>query len=359
MNVLYDNQIFTWQRFGGISRYFVELIKNLDDDVRYELPLIFSDNQYLQTDHITSYRRFLIRKEFKGKGRIVAAANQFAFNRALCRGKQIDIVHPTYYDPKSVALIGSKPFVLTVYDMTHEMYPSLFASADLTAVNKKILCEKAAKIIAISHNTKRDLVKIYGVDPSKIEVIYLGQSFERNTDCTMELPARFVLFTGQRDGYKNFERFARAFARLEDVDLICTGKSFDAAEAQLLQELGIANRVRSIFATDKQLAELYARASLFVFPSLYEGFGIPILEAFAAQCPIALSDRSSFPEIARDAGAYFDPTDVESIYQTMDTVLSNERLQNEMVAKGQVELEKFSWKKMAEQTCQVYKSLIK
>lgn len=357
MNILYDNQIFTWQRFGGISRYFVELIKNLDADVEYKLPLFSSDNQYLEDNNLAQYRHLFGKKDFKGKKRIVSTLNNMAFDRAL-RRNIVDIVHPTYYDQRFLGHIGSRPFVLTVHDMTHEVCASFFHANDSTSLNKKTLCKKASKIITVSHNTKKDLVELFGVNPNKIEVIHLGQSFSRSTDQTLYLPDRYVLFTGQRGGYKNFDRFVRAFAMLHDIDLICTGSPFSASELALFKTLGISARVRSIFVTDSEMSELYSRASLFVFPSLYEGFGIPILEAFAALCPVALSNRSSFPEIAQGAGAYFDPSDIDSIYETMNKVISDDKLRENMTMQGAVELAKFSWQNMGRRTCETYKSVI-
>lgn len=360
MKVLYDPQIFTWQRFGGISRYFVELIKNIDADVKYKLPICVSNNEYLQKDKIANNRIFFPNCKFRGKNRIIGMLNMISFRLFLKTTKEpFDVFHPTYYDPYFLSSIGSKPLVVTVHDMIHELYAEMFGVDDCTSRNKKILCKRADKIIAISHNTKLDLIKIFDIPEEKIEVVYLGQSFKLSLERTLDLPERYVLFTGNRAGYKNFERFAEAFSRLdENISLICTGTPFSSTEQAMLQKLNVSNRVRLLFASDSQLSELYARASLFVFPSEYEGFGIPVLEAFASHCPIALSNASSFPEVAGEGGAYFDPLDVNSIYETMKKVLEDEYLRQELIANGIKQLEKFSWQKMAHQICELYKSLV-
>lgn len=114
-----------------------------------------------------------------------------------------------------------------------------------------------------------------------------------------------------------------------------------------------------MYVSDKELVEIYSRAELFVFPSEYEGFGLPILEAFATNCPIALSNASCFPEIAEDAGVYFDPLDVESIFSAMKQVLENDVIKKMLIKNGKKQLAKFSWKRAAEETSAVYKSVIK
>ena len=249
--------------------------------------------------------------------------------------------------------------LLTVYDMIHETYPDLFDQHAIEFKNKRILCEKAAKIIAIRENTKKDIVRLCNIDPDKIEVIYLGQSFKKANKHTIQLPEKYILFTGSRWGYKNFKRFAEAFSRLpSDYELVCTGAPFTEEEIQLFQQLNMSQRVHAFFVSDQQLSELYSRALLFVFPSEYEGFGIPVLESMVCGCPVVLSDASSFPEVAGDAGAYFDPLSVDSIYETMHEVLFDEMSRQTLIEKGYQQAEQFSWEKMAKQTLYLYKTIL-
>ncbi len=359
MKILYTSEIFNDQKYGGISRYFVELIDNLDADIKHILPLIISNNEYLRRKKITKNIRLFPNKDFKRKRKTIKSANKIAFKIA-CAKRNFDIVHPTYYDPSFLSRIGSTPFVLTVHDMIHELYPHLY-KGDKTSENKRLLCEKAAKIIAISENTKRDLVNILNIDPNKIEVIYHGNNIQRynNSRMALELPEKYILFTGVRKGYKNFNRFVEAFSKLDkEYMLICTGSKFTSQERELIDKLGIQDRVSVMYVSDKDLAELYSRASLFVFPSEYEGFGIPILEAFACDCPIALSNTSCFPEIAQDGGGYFDPLCVDSIYQTMRSILEDETMRETLIKNGREQLSRFSWQKTARETCAVYRSII-
>jgi glycosyltransferase involved in cell wall biosynthesis len=237
----------------------------------------------------------------------------------------------------------------------------MFKNDTKTTKNKRLLCERAVKIIAISENTKKDLVDIFNIDPSKIEVIYLGQSFNTQLSQTIDLPDRYILFTGQRWGYKNFTRFATAFAQIVEKEkrlkLICTGNPFTPDELLLFNRLRISKSVVHFFANDAQLVELYKKAQAFIFPSEYEGFGIPILEAFACGCPIALSNSSCFPEIAGDAGVYFDPTNIESMVDAIQQILNSNDLRKEIIKKGVLRLSNFSWKRMAKETCSLYRNL--
>ncbi len=291
--------------------------------------------------------------------------NNIAFFNAA-KKKEYNVVHPTYYDTSFLKHIGNTPFVLTVHDMIHEKYAhtDLFKNDSTTSKNKRFLCEKASKIIAVSQNTKKDLIDIFQVDPCKIEVTHLGQSFENRNNKIMHelhLPDRYILFTGQRDGYKNFSRFAEAFAVLhardKDLHLICTGPLLSETETVLLRKLHVLDSVQHLFVNDQQMKELYSKAALFVFPSEYEGFGIPVLESFACGCPIALSDASSFPEVAGSAGVFFDPKNVDSMVDAVSRILNSEKYRTEKIEEGYLQMQKFSWKKMAEETCAIYRGL--
>ncbi len=362
MKVLYTSEIFNNQKFGGVSRYFVEIIDNLDADVKYSLPVCVSENEYLKEKKIVKIIRSLSDMNFYEKRKILRNINKILF-LYKCWRKDFDLVHPTYYDPYFLDHIGEAPFVVTVHDMIHELYPQFFKAGDvtMTTAHKKLLCEKAAKIIAISENTKNDIVEIFNIDPSKIEVVYHGVSFVVSDNFnTLDLPSKYILFTGNRTCYKNFDRFAEAFSKLDkEYHLVCTGSKFSKEENALIDKLSIKDRIHVMYVSDKELVEIYSRAELFVFPSEYEGFGLPILEAFATNCPIALSNASCFPEIAEDAGVYFDPLDVESIFSAMKQVLENDVIKKMLIKNGKKQLAKFSWKRAAEETSAVYKSVIK
>lgn len=360
MKILFDYQIFFNQRFGGISRYFVELLSRFPDSIEFENSLLFSENVYLKESDKRFSKGIEIPK-FRGRNRIIGRLNKVKSIIDL-KTKNYDLFHPTYYDPYFLKYL-KKPYVITVYDMIHEKFQEMFPANDLTKEFKKKSIINADKIIAISQNTKDDLIDIYGLAPEKIEVVHLGHSVDNHNVTPINgIPKTYMLFVGQRGGYKNFERFLKAFSvvnqKNRDIKLICTGTPFNKNEQKLIQDLNLNNEVFRYFVSDTELTFLYQNAICFVYPSLYEGFGIPILEAYAAKCPLALSNTSCFPEIARDGGAYFDPYNIDSMVDTLSTIASDEILRQKLVEKGTRVLSNYSWDKMALETSKIYKSIV-
>ena len=366
MKILYDHQIFTSQKYGGISRYFYELVRELDNisEVEYEIPLLVSNNHYISDKRFVDYIELLPNKQFRGKHRIFKLINK-PNNIWKLKQQKFDIFHPTYYDPYFLKYLGNKPFVLTVYDMIHEKFSDMFSSTDKTTEQKRLLVEKATKIIAISESTKKDLIELFGTDESKIEVVYLGNSMFPKTDIKLdfEIPKRYLLFVGGRGAYKNFERFIKSVSQLltqdKEIFVLCTGGGkFSSSEIQLFNELEISKQVLQYNLDDDSLAYFYKNALAFIFPSLYEGFGIPVLESFACGCPLLCSDVSSLPEVAGNAACYFDPYNEESIRDAVSRVLNDSKFREELINKGYEQLKKFSWKQTAEETKKIYESVL-
>lgn len=358
MRIHYDHQIFQAQKFGGISRYFVELMSRLPKDAMVHNSILFCDNEYLKK---SSHSSGITIPQFKGRNRIVYPLNQSKSLIDISTTKY-DIFHPTYYNPYFIKHLN-KPYVVTVYDMIHEKFSNMFSETDPTQAFKRETILNANRIIAISKKTKEDLIDIYGLSDNKIDVVHLGHSVNNSNIAPVDdIPKDYILFVGQRGGYKNFGNFLKAYALLNrqynDIKLVCTGQPFNKEEQELLHSLGIEKNVSSHFVTDSQLTYLYKNAICFVYPSLYEGFGIPILEAFAAECPLALSNTSCFPEIARDGGEYFNPYDVDSIVDSLIMIVSDSDLRKDMISRGKKVLESFSWDKMATETYEIYKKTI-
>ena len=392
MKVLFDHQVFEMQRFGGISRYFFELINDFskDDDVNWELPVLYSENEYLKNmvffrDRLLSppsmpdpFAAFMFGRQFRGKGLLYRAKNKFFpsapmplpdDNKSKVIKKLIegdfDIFHPTYYDDYFIDYIGDKPFVLTVYDLIHQVFPEflLYEKPD----KSKRLLDKAAKILAISESTKKDLVNIFNIDEQKIVVTLLSNSLDLHTSVVSEefknkFPSQFLLFVGNRTGYKNFLFFMQIFAAIGETEkqlsVVCTGPAFNEKELFFFHQAGIKNRVFHTYVSDAELVFLYKNAVALVFPSMYEGFGLPILEAFGCGCPVLASNTSSMSEIGGDAVIYFEPKSAASMKGALKTVLFNDELKMEKVNKGYLQLQKFSWHKTAAETKEVYKEII-
>lgn len=359
MQVLYDHQNFSNQKYSGISRYFVELIKNCHlSDAQHST--VFSNNYYLHVEYPNQFKMFFPEMEFKGKLWLLNKINKY-YSIKKIQNSDYDVFHPTYYDPYFLNYLRGKPFILTVHDMIHEKYPQYFPKSDQTAENKKILAQKSAKIIAISENTKNDLIKYCDISEGKIQVVYHGNSLNLNDkkQPKLKLPKNYILFVGQRGGYKNYSRFITAVSELlindRELFVVCVGGG-ELLESELfhLRELRIENRVLQINLDDESLAFVYSKALAFVFPSIYEGFGFPVLEAFSCRCPLVCSHTSSLPEIADQGAVYFDPLSQISIYNSVKKVIYDDQLKLKLTKIGTKRLELFTWDKTAKATQDIY-----
>lgn len=358
MKILYDHQMFTLQRFGGVTRYFADLMSHLPAGVEPELALKYSENHYLEQIKPEMLKSFQTPGNFRFRRQLYYFLNQKIAHRAIGKN-DFSLFHPTYYDPYFLRDL-KKPFVLTVHDMIHERYPLQFTFYDHTRERKKLLMERAAHIIAVSENTKKDIVELVGIDEKKISVIHHG--YAQTVKPEPPLFENYILFVGERRGYKNFKRFMQAVAPIlkarRDLKVVCTGNPFEKGEKQFFEMLGIVGQVEQLKATDAMLASLYQHALVFVYPSLYEGFGIPILEAFTNHCPVCVSDRSCFPEVGQEAVLYFDPESLDSIRETISRVLNSPAVAEELRKKGEIRLQDFSIEKMVEETCRVYSQTV-
>ena len=221
-------------------------------------------------------------------------------------------------------------------------------------------------IICISENTRKDLLEIIDVDPQKVSVVHLGYSLSIPASKKMEkiIQHPYLLYVGKRGGYKNFERLLNAYAdsnRLKkDFCLVCFGGGdFISEELDYINHLGISkDRILYCSGDDTLLAKFYFHASAFVYPSLYEGFGIPLLEAMSFSCPVICSNISSIPEVAGDAAEYFDPYSVENIMDAIENVVYSDHKRNHLIPLGLKRIEEFSWEKCAIKTKSIYSSLL-
>jgi glycosyltransferase involved in cell wall biosynthesis len=225
------------------------------------------------------------------------------------------------------------------------------------------MIERADHIIAVSENTKKDLMDICGVKESKISVIYHGYSTIEDFDKTsLKLPSRYILFIGNRKRYKNFYFFISSlkivFKKDQFLKLIVAGSPFSSEELTFIKEQGLEDYIIFRKANDIDLACLYSNAQAFIYPSIYEGFGMPILEAFSYNCPVLLSNTSCFPEIAGDAVIYFDPKNIVDISDKIISVINNTSLREDLILKGRKRLSEFGWNKATQRTFEVYKKVI-
>jgi glycosyltransferase involved in cell wall biosynthesis len=368
MKVLFDTQIFDWQINGGISRYFIELFQRLDhsDDIDLLFKCAHSYNTYIRDTKWLVKKPVLKNLHFKGKLRALKAINERInrrYSNRVLRDARTDLFHPTYYEPYFLDLVGKTPFILTVYDLTHEKFFAKGASLDVMLAKKKKLIEAASHIVSISENTKKDVIEYYGIDPAKITTIYLASSFDpgHKKGAVQPIDGDYVLFVGSRSGYKNFAGFAKEIGEVlkkHNIKLVVAGGGeLSGAETSLFKTLGIEDRI--VFfphVSDDHLKQLYEKALVFIFPSLYEGFGIPVLEAMQCNCPVLLSNNSSLPEVGGEAADYFDPFTEGSLCDSLDHLIRDEKRRAEMKKQGIVQAAKFNWDNTADRHIEVYKT---
>ncbi len=362
LKILFDHQTFSIQRYGGISRYFANLSTGLNKmpGINTKIAALYSDNEYIKNVDIPLNNAF-------GKKLFTGHFNRiYRWNSRYCilnmQLNNFDVFHPTYYDPYFFNYL-KKPFAVTVHDMIHELVPEQFDDHAKVIAQKKVMIQKADAIIAISEYTKQDIIKFYPQVENKITVVHHGYAFPSQNNVNDKIADRFILYVGERHFYKNFTNFIKAIAPLLNEDpqlnLICAGGGkFTAHELQLLSSLNIQNQCKQISATDVELQQLYKSALLFAFPSFLEGFGLPLLEAFHAGCPVAASNASCFPEIGGDAIAYFDPHTPDSIYGVIRSILKDDNIRADLINKGKERVRLFSIEKQIADTLAVYKKVI-
>ncbi len=380
LSIFMHPRCFWERRISGVARYVCELSRELflmGHDVHIPIKdtptdYLLNASYYGQTSAETPELPWHLRQLYRWGSKTSKAAHVRRFVRrwegvhAMDR-IPFDIVHPTHNNSTELLKhLHGKPLVVTVHDMTHELRPDSFPSNDPSAMRKKLMVEQADRVIAISQQTKDDLVRLCGTDPAKIDVIHHGNSLimpEQPELVNIDLPERYVLFVGQREKYKNFARLVHAMCPLmqkePDLQLLCAGGgAFRDDEMTLIADLGLAGRVRQMWVSDDELAIMYNRAICFVYPSEYEGFGLPILEAFACSCPVLCARASCFPEIAGEGAVYFDSHDTEEMTHLIQKMIEDSSHRQHYIQCGEVRLRDFSWRRCAEETLACYHKAI-
>jgi len=311
------------------------------------------------------------------KGRLIWTLTALS-KKLIFNNDKIDVFFsPTHYLPFFIGI----PTVIAVLDVSYLHFPELFKKKDLYQLKLwgGFSIRKADKIITISKSSKNDIIKEYKVDPAKIAVVYPGikiQHLELKTQDMKSVKAKYgikgnyILFVGTIQPRKNIKRLIEAFSKLKseelgfkiDLELVIIGKKGwmwkDILAAP--KEFGIENKVKFLHTvSDDELPIFYKNATCFVLPSLYEGFGLPILEAMRYGCPVLTSDISSLPEAGGDAALYFNPEDVNDIVKNLKTIILDSELREKLIRKGYEQVKKFSWEKTAKETLKILEQLAK
>ncbi len=360
----------------GIGEYAYELLKkfsnNKNDNVKFTIYL--KDKPLPDMPQASDSWKYIIVKPKK-------LWTQFGLPFRLFSEKDKPDVFftPSHYAPR----ISPVPTAISIMDMSFIRFPELFAKKDLYQLQHwtNYSAKNAKKIFTISQSSKNDIIKYYHVVPEKVVVTYPGiKPKEQSSNLiNMEelkkkygISKKYILFVGTIQPRKNIERLIEAFKIVltskkilrfaqDDIDLVIVGKKGWLYEPILAkpQELGIAEKVKFLdFVPDDELNVLYQHAICYCLPSLYEGFGLPVLEAMRQNCPVVTSNVSSLPEAGGDACLYIDPMDVDDIALKLEEIISDEKLRKKLIEKGKAQLKKFSWEKTAKETLAVLEEMV-
>jgi glycosyltransferase involved in cell wall biosynthesis len=372
MRILYDHQVFSLQDTGGISRYHYELVKRLQvfEDLRIEL-LIGGNASVLPFTMLRNART----RVTAWKTRTQPGYARYAINEALLsllaplRGR-LDIYHPTLN--RIVPAVRSRRIVVTQHDCTHERFPHLFRNTDAFIRIKRKIFSVADAILCVSQSSRQDLLHFYDLDEAKTHVVHHGFSpleedpamepvepLERGDQRSTPPDDPYLLYVGSRTEYKNFMLLLEAYAQsglAEDYRLVAVGGGPPSAgEETRITQLGVAGRVCLMpRASDRALAKLYRNSSLFVYPTLYEGFGFPPLEAMSLGCPVLANRTSSIPEICGKAAFYFQSQDPAELAAALISTLQDVDGLREKRRLGYEQVRLFDWSRTARRTLEVY-----
>lgn len=380
MRILFDHQAFEMQRFGGVSNSYAELIAHLRNaGCECRISLKESDNVHLQECglgkgvkplYYTHNLLFEGRKRFKGQRVLAEALLKMAghgnrgrninvdYSIRQLKRQRYDIFEPTFFDPYFLPYLKGKPLVLTVHDMT----PELLGIDAQQAANKRQVCPLATHIHVPSENTKKDLVNIMGIKPEKVSVIPHGAPQVPTEHHPSPFPFPYLLYVGARWGYKNFDLFveecAIAISKIPDLHVVCTGQPFQKDEEKVLAEHRLTECFIHHYTDAQGLQALYQNAVAFVYPSAYEGFGMPILEAFVCGCPVMLNNASCFPEVGGDAAIYFDINSRGNLAEHIDAFIGSATEDREhLIARGYERAKLFSWERSASLLTEQYQKI--
>lgn len=357
VHVVFDQQIFAIQEYGGISRLFAELATEFTMRSSLDVSLneinMSTRNHYLLADPELA-RALLVRPARTVHGPLMR------YLGAPRRHTTADLTHATFYLTRGLKDYAGVPRVVTVHDMIPELFPASERRLD-RITDKRRFVESADHVICVSHSTRDDLLRIYGDIQVPISVIPHGVDpiFAPAANRLTCLPENYILFVGKRSGYKDAELLIRAFADLQGdfpgLSLVMVGGgSLNKIERSLISKLRVLGKVHQTTIQDRDMPAAYSGAIACVFPSRYEGFGFPALEAMACGTPLIAAAASALPEVGGDAPSYFIPGDQESLASALDRVLANDELRYEMSRLGRARAQQFTWKRTASLTANVY-----
>lgn len=366
--VTFSHDIFSSQVVGGISRYFTELALALHQDgwpvqiaAGDHRNLHLRDLQALPTTAGLATGRYTAQSRLPTQ--LLRLRNElWAATRTPAGG----IFHRTYY-PLIDLMGGRRPLVTTVHDMVWEMYPDEARSFPINSKLKRKAVDRADLVIVPTEATRVDLCELWDIHPGKVHVVHHGfapLTGPASGHGPVTLEGRpYVLFVGRRGGYKNFANFLRGYAasRLpaEGVALLCFGGGgFGPEDRALIAECGMDGHVHWAGGDDTALFRAYRDALLFIYPSRCEGFGLPVLEAMGAGCPVALAvEAAALVEVAGGAALTYDAENIEVTASMLSAMVADDVGRGALIEKGRRRVAEFTWQRCARETGALYAQL--
>lgn len=373
MKIGIDCRIYS-SKFTGIGRYVYELVRRLSELDQYNEYILFFNNPEFDNFNSPSARF----KKVLVDAPIYSLKEQTRFLKLLNKEK-LDLMHFTHFN---APIFYRRPSIVTIHDLTLSYYPGKKNKSFFKRLGYHITIRSsvhhAKKIITISKNSKKDLMKLIKTPEEKIKVIYqgVGEEFKviddqeriNKTLKKYNLTDSFLLYTGVWRYHKNLPNLIKAFHsmrtefNLPDLKLAITGKEdpYYPEVKETIKELDEnENIILTGLVSEDELLDLYNAATIYVFPSLYEGFGLPPLEAMACKTPVAASEVSSIPEICGKGNAvFFDPENVDDMAQKIYALYENKDLQDRLIKNGLMRIRHFTWSSMAQSTFDLYKECL-
>ncbi len=358
MRILFDYQVFSWQKVGGVSRVFREVIAEaaaLRPDCRFSIVAGMHLNDLvgeLANRPRVEVHEFLHRPAFApGFGHVARFVNP-RFLECQAKAFRPDVFHPTWHDADLSRIPEGTAVAATIHDLIPENLPEFFPAYDPGP--KRRLLERADVVITVSNQTRTDLLERFPhLSANRVFVAPLAARLQPpSRPAAFDRP--FLLHVGRRGGYKNFRFLLDVFANSPELrgefQLVCFGGGRpDGNELEAIARAGLDRR--QIYFTggdDQTLAACYTGAAAFVTPSLYEGFGIPLLEAMSCGTPVVASRGGSIPDVAGDAAMYFDARDAESLREALRRTLFDSGRRQTLCDAGVARVKQFSWAKCAD-----------
>lgn len=356
-------------KVGGTETYVRGLIHGLSQVDKKNEYILFTHNENHHTFEYNSGQFSKILCPIPAKNRLARVAYEQLFLPRVVTKYRIDVLHsPGYVSP----VVGKFGKVVTIHDMQYIYYPGYFSKTKLLYWKHllPLSARRSDVILTVSENSKTDIANFLNIPRNKIFVTYEAPKFCSDSDKGDSLPTvmkkygirhNYVLSVASLLPHKNLDRLIEAFALLEgkiDHQLVLVGikgPALNEIKKRIKNKLKHPERVAILgYISDQDLTAIYKRASLFVLPSLFEGFGIPLLEAMSLDCPVAASNKTSIPEVVGDAALLFDPNSPDQIAKAILSVVSDKTYREQLIAKGRQRVKLFSWERMAEETVHAY-----